>query len=130
MGVISYRDLLVWQKAMNLVEDCYRISQEFPRHQQFGLTGQLQRAAVSSPANIAEGYGRQVSGDYLRFLSIARGSLTELETHIQIVNRLSYLGDLETEKLLKATTEIGRMLTSLFSSLKRRKSAAKLDPNS
>lgn len=113
----SYRDLVVWQKSMKLVAECYSMTKEFPNHQQFGLTSQLQRAAVSIPANIAEGHGRRTTGDYLRHLAIARGSLMELETHIQIAEMLKYVDSKGSEQLLVRTAEISRMLTSLLSSL-------------
>lgn len=114
----SYRELLVWQKAMDLVVSCYLATEAFPKHQQFGLTNQLQRAAVSIPANIAEGHGRQSTGDYLRHLAIARGSLCELETHILISERLRYVEENCSADLLAATSEIGKMLNGLISSLK------------
>lgn len=121
MEVRSFQDLLVWQKAMSLVESCYKATETFPRHQLFGLTNQLQRAAVSIPANIAEGYGRRSTGDYLRYLSIAYGSLSELETHIQIACRLNYTEAQEATELLAATAEVGKMLNGLIASLKRAK---------
>ena len=76
----TYRDLIVWQKSMALVTDVYRVTRVFPKNEQYGLTSQLRRCAVSIPSNIAEGYGRRASNDYLRFLSIANGSLFELQT--------------------------------------------------
>lgn len=82
MTVQCYRDLLVWQKAMEVVLACYRLSETFPKTETFGLASQLRRAAVSIPANIAEGHGREHLGDYLHHLSIANGSLMEAETHL------------------------------------------------
>lgn len=76
----NFKDLLAWQKAMDFVEECYRLTQAFPSHEKFGLAGQLQRAAVSVAANIAEGQGRATTGEFLNFLSIARGSLMEAQT--------------------------------------------------
>jgi len=87
----SYRDLIVWQKAMDLVGECYRLTHSLPKHEIYGLASQIQRASISVPANIAEGHGREHMGDYLRNLSIANGSLMELETHLLIAIRLSYL---------------------------------------
>jgi len=84
MSVQSYRDLQVWQKSMDLVTECYRATQQFPKTEIYGLTSQLQRAAVSVPANIAEGQGRQHTKEFIQHLSIAYGSLAELETHLQI----------------------------------------------
>ena len=82
MRIKSYRDLLVWQKAIEIVVTSYRVAGELPKSELYGLTAQMQRAAVAIPANIAEGHGREHLGDYLHHLSIASGSLTELETHI------------------------------------------------
>jgi four helix bundle protein len=88
----SYRDLRVWQEAMTLVEDCYRFSKELPREELFGLTSQIRRAAVSIPANIAEGYGRDSKGSYVSFLKTAQGSLKELETHLILASSASNWG--------------------------------------
>ena len=115
--ISSYRDLRVWQLAMELVVDCYRMVKLFPRHELFGLTSQLQRAAVSIQANIAEGHGRAFTKEYLRHITIARGSLIELETHILIAKRLNYCNQIELEELLEKTSSIGRMLTNLRRSL-------------
>ena len=93
--VHSYRDLQVWQKATDLVVECYRLSKLLPTTERYGLAGQIQRAAISIPANIAEGHGREHLGDYLHHLSVANGSLMELETHLLITNRLGYLQESE-----------------------------------
>ncbi len=114
----SHRDLLVWQKSMDLVEAIYRITQKLPSHEQFGLVSQLRRAAVSIPSNIAEGYGRQSSGNYRQFLSVSRGSLLELETQIELCVRLDYLTKAETATVMSDITEISKMLTSLISKIK------------
>jgi four helix bundle protein len=114
----SHRDLLVWQKSMDLVVAIYRITQKLPSYEQFGLTSQLRRAAVSIPSNIAEGYGRHSSGSYKQFLSISRGSLLELETQIEICLRLGYITTVDTESVLNTITEISKMLTSLISKIK------------
>jgi four helix bundle protein len=105
---------------MDLVEACYKASEDLPRHQQFGLTNQLQRAAVSVPANIAEGHGRRSTGDYVRHLAIASGSLTELETHIQIAHRLGYIREETTTDLLLKTDELGKMLSNLILALRKK----------
>jgi four helix bundle protein len=114
----SYRDLLVWQKAMDLVVESYRISALLPRSEAYGLTSQIQRSAVSVPANIAEGHGWDHLGDYLRHLSIANGSLMELETHFLLLIRLSYFPMSELESGLALSAEIGKMLAGLTRSLK------------
>jgi len=121
MGHTSYRDLEVWHKAMNLVVECYKITREFPKHEIYGLSSQLQRAAVSIPANIAEGRERQHRKEFLQHISIANGSIAELETHIQIAERLIYLDAQQAKCLLAQTAEIGRMLNGLRNSLARNK---------
>lgn len=118
MKIESYRDLFVWQKAMDLVVECYKFVSELPKNETYGLISQVQRAAVSIPANIAEGHGRDHLGDYLRHLSIANGSLKELETHLILVERLGYRAENEAEPLLVQCTEIGKMLSGLSKSLR------------
>ena len=86
--VRTFRDLLVWQKSMVLVTDVYRASSEFPTHERYGLSSQIRRCAVSIPSNIAEGFGRHSATDYIRFLTIANGSLYELQTQIEIALNL------------------------------------------
>jgi four helix bundle protein len=115
----SYRDLRVWQLGMELVADVYAATDRFPKQQQFGLTSQLQRAAVSVPSNIAEGKGRQTDRDYVAFLYRARGSLLEVETQIQIAQRLSYLSVEHTSNLLGKCEQLGRSLQSLIASLEQ-----------
>lgn len=115
MSSRRYQDLVAWQKAMDLVTNCYKFTEKFPNSEIYGLTNQLRRAAVSIPANIAEGQGRQSDAEFLRFLFIAYGSLTELETHIQIANRLNFCNQQETDKLLEQTAEVGRVLNGLIS---------------
>jgi four helix bundle protein len=114
---VKYSELLVWQKAMNLVEAVYRATRGFPSNERFGLVSQLQRAAVSVPSNIAEGHGRKSTGAFLQHLSIASGSVMELETQLQIANRLGYMALGEANELLAMTDEIGKMLAGLQSSL-------------
>ena len=120
MGEIkSYRDLKVWQDGMTLVVDCYRSSKEFPKEELFGLTSQLRRAAVSIPANIAEGYGRDSGGSYVNFLKTAQGSLWELETHLILAQRLKFGNFDLAEQLLARCESVGRMLHALIRSLQR-----------
>jgi len=114
----SYKDLIVWQSSVNLVESIYRITKKFPSSEKFGLISQMQRASVSVPSNIAEGYGRQSTGSYIQFLSIARGSLFELETQIELCIRINYIEKQESVKLFEQITEISKMLTSLISKIK------------
>jgi four helix bundle protein len=117
-GIKSYRDLLVWQKGIALVVVAYRATAQFPKSETYGLTSQIRRAATSIPANIAEGYGRGSRKDYAQFLFIAQGSLKELETHFIVAEKLSYLTEAQTARLLSQTDELGRMLGSLIRKLK------------
>lgn len=103
---------------MELIIECYRLSRQFPKSEQFGLAAQTQRAAVSIPANIAEGHGREHLGDYIRHLSVAKGSLMELETHLLITCRLGDLTESEAKPAFAPTAEVGRMLTGLTKGLK------------
>jgi four helix bundle protein len=114
----SYRDLIAWQKAMVLVRQIYQATQAFPREEQYGLTNQLRRAAVSVPSNIAEGPARFSAKEFYRFLSNARGSLVEIETQIQIALDLGYLTKDKGTHLLRAAAELGRILNGLLASIK------------
>ena len=118
--VRSYRDLVVWQKAMELCSLTYRATARFPGEERFGLVSQMRRAAVSIPSNIAEGFGRLTTKDYQHFLATARGSARELETQILIASDLGYLSRVEAEACESLTTEVSRMLTAIISSLSRK----------
>lgn len=118
----SYKDLAVWQKAMVLVGEVYKISQTFPQTEVFTLTSQLRRAAISIPSNIAEGYGRNMTREYQQFLRIARGSLLEVETCLQIADNLGYLQQQQLTLLLSQTKEINKMLNAIINSLAKSKS--------
>ncbi|HMA40816.1 MAG TPA: four helix bundle protein [Gemmatimonadales bacterium] len=120
-AIQSYRDLRVWELAMDLVVMSYRVSKSFPKEERYGLTAQLRRAAVSIPSNIAEGHGRKHLGDYLHQLSVANGSLMELETQIEIARRLNYMHPADQETLMRQAANVGRMLAGLFAALKRRR---------
>jgi four helix bundle protein len=113
----TYRDLEVWQKSMELVEECYRLTKHFPQDELFGLTSQLRRAVVSIPANIAEGHGRLHRADYRRHLSIARGSLMEVETLLQVAVRVGYLDRTQVKAAWARLQEVGRLLNGLIRSL-------------
>lgn len=119
--ITNYRDLHVWSRAMELVEICYRLSRQLPQSEVYGLTSQIRRAAVSIPANIAEGHGRRSLGEYIQHLSIANGSLKELETHLMIAGRLNYLEEIEVIPALETCAEIGRMLASLIQKLRAKR---------
>jgi len=116
----GYRELKVWQRSMDLVEESYRLTATFPKHELYGLTSQLRRAAVSVAANIAEGHGREHLGEYLHSLSIANGSLMELETHLLIGRRMNYIPAEDENGCLLHAAEVGRMLAGLIRALKRR----------
>ena len=115
--VKSYKDLLVWQRSMDLVETVYRLTGSFPSVEQWGLVSQMRRAAISVPSNVAEGYGRQATGEYRHHLSIGRGSLLELETQVLLATRLKYLEPADAESVLKEIDEISRMIATLVSRL-------------
>ena len=116
----SYRDLLVWQRGMDLAAEVYRLSGCWPKEEMYGLTSQARRAAVSVPANIAEGYGRQSTTSYAQFLKIARGSLKELETHLLLAQRVGVSPTGGCDAALALAEETGRMLGGLLRSLTRK----------
>lgn len=113
----SHRDLVVWQKAMEMTVEVYRLTDGFPRSEIYGLTSQVRRAAASVPANIAEGHARGTTRDYAHFLSVARGSLMETETFLTLSLRLGYLTEDVSAGTLALITEISKMLTALRSKL-------------
>ena len=115
--VKTFKDLLVWQEAMNLVEMIYLQTTIFPKEEIYGLTSQIRRAAVSIPANIAEGNGRKGSKEYLQFLSIANGSMKELETHLLIAERLKFLTKETLTPLQTQLEKTGCLLTALRKSI-------------
>ncbi|MCA9080661.1 MAG: four helix bundle protein [Planctomycetaceae bacterium] len=119
MNVRSHRDLLVWQKAMDLVANCYLLTRRFPDVERFGLTSQLRRAIVSVPANIAERRGRGMTGAYLNHLSIAAGSLAEVDTHLGVAQRLGYISHDQLTEITVQLEEVGRMLTGLRIALEK-----------
>lgn len=112
--VKTYRDLVVWQKAYELAKRVYQITKGFPKEELYGISSQIRRAAVSVPSNIAEGYGRRRRLEYERFLSIARGSLFELQTQLCLAKDLSLADKNEFPELLQLCNEVERMLNSLI----------------
>ena len=116
----GYRDLLVWQRAMDLVESVYNASMRFPADERYGLVSQIRRAAVSVPSNIAEGYGRGGSQEYLRFLRIARGSLFEVETQIFVTMRLGYVNEELGGSLRRQIDSVAKVLSGLIGSIERK----------
>jgi four helix bundle protein len=116
----SYQELDVWQKGVSLSIEVYKVTEEFPRSEKFGLTAQTRRAAVSIPANIAEGWGRGSTREYVQFLLVARGSIFELETHLIIGQKLGFLEESRLGRLLEVTQAIGRMVNGLILALRAR----------
>jgi four helix bundle protein len=120
MTVTSYRDLIVWQKAMDLVVVVYELTSKFPREEMFGLTFQLRKAAVSVPSNIAEGHARRSTREFSHHLSIARGSTAEVETQTLVAIRIKYVTQDGASKTLGLATEVKKMINSLSNSLDKR----------
>jgi len=118
----AHRDLVVWQKAMQLAREVYRATAVFPRAEVFGMTAQLRRAAVSIASNLAEGSARRTSADFLSFLHIARGSQAEIDTQLQLARDLGFLADCVAADLLAKNDEVGRLLTAVIHGVRRRQS--------
>jgi four helix bundle protein len=116
----SYQELEVWQRAVALTVLVYRATDGFPVTERFGLTSQARRSATSIPANIAEGWGRGSTKEYIEFPLIARGSLMELETHLVVASRLGYTNDEQLAPLRAEIQSVGRMLNRLIQSLRNR----------
>ncbi len=117
MANFNYKELLVWQKAMDLAEEIYKLTASIPKTESIGIISQLRRAAVSIPSNIAEGQMRQTTKEYINFLCIARGSNAEVETQLLLCARIGYLSEEKIKKALSLTTEIVKMLNALISKL-------------
>jgi four helix bundle protein len=113
MSVQSYRDLIVWQKGMTLAATVYRLTRTLPKQEEYRISGQMIRAATSIPANIAEGHGRGTRRDYAHFVSIAKGSLAELETFLLLTTELELAPWAAVEPVMALADEVGRMLTAL-----------------
>jgi four helix bundle protein len=116
----TFRNLLVWQKSMDLVTKIYTSTQQFPKEELFGLTSQIRRSAISIPSNIAEGYGRDSNKEYLRFLNIAISSLFEMQTQLEIAKNINYINETDFNKLYDDTREVERMMTSFIKKIKER----------
>jgi four helix bundle protein len=113
----SYKDLIVWQKGIELVNELYTVTKGFPKEEMFGLTNQIRRAAVSVPANIAEGWGRNSTKNYIQFIRISIGSLYEIETQLMISNNQSYITNQQKSALSARIDELGKMLNTLLKRL-------------
>lgn len=129
LRVKNYKELSVWQKAVSLSITVYRITNRFPDSEKFGLTGQLRRAVTSIPANIAEGWGRGSTGEYVKSLLISRGSLMELETYSLIAAELGYLSREQLATLQNSVEELGKMLNGLIQALRSRAKALGSKPS-
>jgi four helix bundle protein len=124
MALKSYQELIVWQKAMDLVQLVYESVRAFPKEEIYGLTSQLKQAAISIPSNIAEGQGRKSTREFLHHLSIAYGSLMEVETQILIAVRLEYLSQQYANQIIERTAEIGRLINGLSNALSNKQTEA------
>jgi four helix bundle protein len=114
----TFRDLLIWQKAMALVTHTYTVTANFPKDEQFGLTSQIRRCSISIPSNVAEGFGRGTNKDYYRFLTISIGSLFEFQTQIEIAHNLKYISQTEFNTIFENSRELERMLSSFMNKVK------------
>ena len=119
-GIQSYRDLFVWQKAIELSVQCYELTKEFPKDEMYGMTTQIRRASVSVPANIAEGHGREHTRSFIQFLRIAQGSLKVLETHLILAAQVQLVPAEALEHVNGVADEVGRMLRALIRSLQNK----------
>jgi len=116
----SFKDLRVWREAMKFAVEVYRTTEQFPRHELYGLSNQLRRAAVSIPSNIAEGKGHRSDREFGHFLFHARGSLLEVQTQIMIARELQYINCEDSQRILASSDTIGRSLNSLINSLREK----------
>ncbi|RTL72514.1 MAG: four helix bundle protein [Hyphomicrobiales bacterium] len=119
-GIQSYRDLVVWQKAIALSVACYQLTANFPKEEIYGLTAQIRRSSVSIAANIAEGHGREHTRSFVQFLRTSQGSLKELETHLIISEKVRLISQAQLDEQLSAADELGRMLRALIRSLQNK----------
>ena len=118
MTTRSFRDLHVWKRGIELTEAIYRVTASFPKQEMYGLSSQLQRAAVSVPANIAEGHGRDSTREYLHHLSYSMGSIAELETLLEIALRLKYVSSAAMSEIVQETTALGKMIRAIQKALR------------
>ena len=122
----NYRELIVWQKSYQLCLEIYKITRSFPKEEKYGLTSQIRRAAVSVPSNIAEGYGRKTTPDYIRALYVSYGSNCELETQILLSKDLDYINNEDSKKIQENIGEVERMLKALIKSLEKKHSNTRI----
>lgn len=115
--VRDFKDLVIWQKGMEIAENCYLLTKSFPRDELFGMSQQIRRSSASIPANIAEGYGRRTSGDYVRFLNISQGSINELQTHLILCSRVGLCTVRDIELIIQNLQTETKMIISLIKKL-------------
>lgn len=115
----SYRDLKVWQRAMDIAESAYVLTKDFPKSEVYGMSSQIRRAAASAPANIAEGYGRDSTGNFVQFLKTSQGSIKELETHLLLSGRVGLAEEARIAPLLSQCDELGKMLRAYIRSIQK-----------
>ncbi len=120
MKVRNYMELIAWQKAMNLAHAVYELTSSYPKEEKYGLRAQIRRAGVSVPSNIAEGQGRSSTGEFRHHLSIAHGSVREIETQVLISARLGYLQEESATRIMRMTAEVGRLIKGLSNSLREK----------
>lgn len=121
MGVLDYKELIIWQKSMDLVSEVYKLVKKLPREENYALSDQIRRSAVSIPSNIAEGNSRDSTREYNYFLSVARGSIAELETQLFLTERIGYLESDDLKNAFDLITEIRKMLTKIKQNLRNKK---------
>ncbi|MHC5674404.1 four helix bundle protein [Nostoc sp.] len=115
----DFKDLNIWQKGIDIAEKCYFLTKLFPKDELYGMVQQIRRSAASIPANIAEGYGRRSTAEYIRFLNIAQGSLNELETHIILSQRVGLCSQTDIESIILLLREESRMIIALIKKLQQ-----------
>ena len=118
-SIESHRDLIAWQKSMDLAVAAYQLTGSFPIDERYGLTSQIRRSCASIPANIAEGYGRESAGAYAQQSKVAQGSLKEFETHVELAHRIGLVDEPSLSNILKSSEEVGKMLRSLIRAVER-----------
>lgn len=117
--IYDFKDLKIWQKGIDIAEKCYFLTKSFPRDELYGMVQQIRKSAASIPANIAEGYGRRSTGDYIRFLNIAQGSVNELETHLILSQRVKLSEQKNIEPIISSLREESRMIIALIKKLEQ-----------
>jgi len=115
----DYKDLIIWQKGIDIAEKCYFLTKKYPKDELYGMTSQIRRSASSISANIAEGYGRRYTGEYIRFLNIAQGSVNELETHLIVSTRIKLCSFMEVKDIVNLLTEETIMIAALIKKLEK-----------